>query len=296
MKRPAQCHLQASDHHEILRPALQTSPLVLASPHSGTDYPAAFVARSPLSALDLRRSEDSFVDELFAAAPALGVPLLRAKFPRAFIDPNREPFELDPEMFADALPDYVNTRSNRVAAGLGTIARMVAGGREIYAHKLHFSEAEERIDTYYRPYHDALRGLVDETRGRFGYCVLVDCHSMPSVGGPMDPDAGHGRAHFVLGDVSGTSCEGAITDTVEAVLLRHGYRVVRNRPFAGGYTTRHYGRPEEGVHALQIEINRMLYMDENRIARRADLPRIAAQMTEVVSALNGIAHADLAAE
>ena len=296
MKRSEKVHLQASDHHEILRPARQTAPLVLASPHSGTDYPAEFVARSRLSALDLRRSEDSFVDELFGAAPALGVPLLRAKFPRAFVDPNREPFELDPEMFEDALPDYANTRSSRVAAGLGTIARMVTSGREIYAHRLRFAEARERIDTCYRPYHDALRGLVEETRGRFGHCVLIDCHSMPSVGGPMDPDAGHGRAHFVLGDGSGTSCEGAITDTVEAVLSRHGHRVVRNKPFAGGYTTRHYGRPAEGVHALQIEINRALYMDENRIARLADLPRIAARMTEVVSALNGIARADLAAE
>ena len=288
-------------HHEILSPAEQTAPLVLASPHSGTDYPAAFVAGSPLSALDLRRSEDSFVDELYGAAPSLGAPLLRARFPRAFIDPNREPFELDPEMFEDALPEYVNTHSSRVAAGLGTIARMVTSGREIYAGKLRFAEAVERIETYYRPYHEALRGLIAQTRERFGYCLLIDCHSMPSVGGPMDPDAGRGRADFVLGDGFGTSCGAAVTDTVEAVLLGHGRRVVRNKPFAGGYTTRHYGRPAEGVHALQIEINRALYMNEDRITRRASLPRVAAQMSEVVAALTGIAptgiaQTDLAAE
>ena len=296
MKRVQKVQIQASDHHEIVRPERQSAPLVLASPHSGTDYPAAFVAESPLSAHDLRRSEDSFVDELFGEAPALGVPLLRAKFPRAFIDPNREPFELDPGMFEDALPDYVNVHSSRVAAGLGTIARVVSSGREIYGHKLRFAEAAERINTYYRPYHTALRRLIEETRQQFGYCVLIDCHSMPSVGGPMDPDAGHGRAHFILGDGFGSACEGTIADAVEAVLQRQGHRVARNRPFAGGYTTRHYGRPAEGVHALQIEINRALYMDEERIDRLAALPRVAAQMTELVFALTGIGLADLAAE
>ncbi len=296
MQRSEKVQIQASDHHEILRPARQTAPLVLASPHSGADYPAEFVARSPLSALDLRRSEDAFVDELFGEAPALGVPLLRAKFPRAFVDPNREPFELDPEMYEDPLPDYVNTRSSRVAAGLGTIARMVTSGREIYAHKLRFAEAADRIDTCYRPYHNALGRLIEETRERFGHCVLIDCHSMPSVGGPMDPDAGRGRAHFILGDGFGTTCEGAIADTAEEVLARHGRRVIRNKPFAGGYTTRHYGRPAEGVHTLQIEVNRALYMDEDRIARLDGLARIAAHMTEMVFALGRLAQADLAAE
>ena len=296
MKRANKVRIQASDHHEILRPERQSAPLVLASPHSGTEYPAAFVAASPLSAHDLRRSEDCFVDELFGGAPALGVPLLRAKFPRAFIDPNREPFELDPDMFEDALPDYVNVHSSRVAAGLGTIARVVSSGREIYRRKLRFAEAAERIESYYRPYHAALRELIDQTRRQFGYCVLIDCHSMPSVGGPMDPDAGRGRAHFILGDGFGSACEGTITDAVETVLERHGHRVARNKPFSGGYTTRHYGCPAEGVHALQIEINRALYMDEKRIVRLAGLPRIAAQMTELVFALTGIGLADLAAE
>ena len=287
---------EVSDHHEILRPGEQTAPIVLASPHSGTAYPEAFVAASPLDPLDLRRSEDCFVDELWLGAAALGVPLLRAAFPRAFVDANREPFELDPEMFEDDLPPYVNVNSSRVAAGLGTLARVVASGKEIYGGKLRFADALERIETCYRPYHAALRRLIDATRDRFGYCILIDCHSMPSVGAPMDPDAGRGRADFILGDGFGTACEGAVADTVERALESHGYRVTRNKPFAGGYTTRHYGCPEEGVHALQIETNRALYMDEDAIGRLPALADVAGHMTSVVSALIRLGRVDLAAE
>ena len=287
---------EVSDHHEILRPGEQTAPIVLASPHSGTAYPEAFVAASPLDPLDLRRSEDCFVDELWLGAAALGVPLLRAAFPRAFVDANREPFELDPEMFEDDLPPYVNVNSSRVAAGLGTLARVVANGKEIYGGKLRFADALERIETCYRPYHAALRRLIDATRDRFGYCILIDCHSMPSIGAPMDPDAGRGRADFILGDGFGTACEGAVADTVERALESHGYRVTRNKPFAGGYTTRHYGCPEEGVHALQIETNRALYMDEDAIGRLPALADVAGHMTSVVSALIRLSRVDLAAE
>ena len=287
---------EVSDHHEILRPGEQTAPIVLASPHSGTAYPDAFVAASPLDPLDLRRSEDCFVDELWLGAAALGVPLLRAAFPRAFVDANREPFELDPEMFEDELPPYVNVNSSRVAAGLGTLARVVASGKEIYGGKLRFADALDRIETCYRPYHAALRRLIDATRDRFGYCILIDCHSMPSVGAPMDPDAGRGRADFILGDGFGTACEGAVAHTVERALESHGYRVTRNKPFAGGYTTRHYGCPEEGVHALQIETNRALYMDEDAIGRLPALADVAGHMTSVVSALIRLGRVDLAAE
>ncbi len=288
--------IQASDHHEILWPEEQVAPVVLASPHSGAVYPADFVAFSPLDPLDLRRSEDSFVDELYLGTQALGVPLLRARFPRAFVDANREPFELDQEMFEDALPPYANVNSSRVAAGLGTIARVVANGKEIYGRKLLFEEALRRIDACYRPYHAALRGLIDRTRDRFGHCIVLDCHSMPSVGAPMDPDAGRGRADFILGDGFGTTCQEAIAATVERALQAHGYRVTRNKPFAGGYTTRHYGRPDEGVHVLQIEINRALYMDEDRIKRLPALGRIAGHMTAVTGALIGLSQVDLAAE
>ena len=228
---------------EVHEPPRRAVPLVLASPHSGSAYTADFLEASRLDLPTLRRSEDSFVDEIFAEAPRLGAPLLRALFPRAYIDPNREPFELDPAMFEDALPAYANTSSSRVAAGLGTIARVVSSGQEIYAAKLRFADAAQRINAHYRPYHRALRGLLDATRRSFGCYLLIDCHSMPSVGGPPDPDAGRKRPDFVLGDCFGASCADAVIGLVETTLRERGYSVTRNRPFAGGFTTRHYGRP-----------------------------------------------------
>ena len=287
---------ETARHYEIMRPERQSVPLVFASPHSGRDYPRDFVASATLDPLALRRSEDAYVDELFAAAPGFGAPLVKALFPRAFIDPNREPFELDPAMFVDELPSYANSQSSRVAAGLGTIPKVVSNGREIYRAKLTFAAAAERINVYYRPYHKALVGLIDETVERFGFCVVIDCHSMPSVGGPLDPDAGRGRADFVLGDGFGNACEDRVTTTVEAALRAHGHSVVRNKPFAGGFTTRHYGRPARGVHALQIEINRALYMDELTIERRHGIDRLSRQLVDVIVALTGLGGLDLAAE
>jgi N-formylglutamate amidohydrolase len=271
--------------YEILAPDRQGAPVVFASPHSGTDYPADFLASSPLDLLALRRSEDSFVDALFAAAPERGMPLLRALFPRAFVDPNREPFELDPAMFEDTLPTYANTGSSRVAAGLGTIARVVSSGQEIYAAKLRFMDAAQRINAYYRPYHRALRTLLDNTRRSFGCYLLIDCHSMPSVGGPYDPDAGRQRPDFVLGDCFGGSCADAVVSEVEETLRVRGYQVTRNRPFAGGFTTRHYGRPAQGLHALQIEINRGLYMDEALIRPTDGMAELTASLTSLIDTL-----------
>lgn len=271
--------------HEVLLPRQQRLPLVVASPHSGSIYPPDFVAASRLAPLALRRSEDSFVDEIFGAAPQLGVPLLRALFPRAFVDPNREPFELDPAMFADRLPDYANTRSPRVAAGLGTIARVVANGADIYREKLQFAQALKRIQDHYWPYHASLRELVEQTHARFGYCLLLDCHSMPSSGGPVERDSGGLRFDVVLGDCHGTSCSNALSEAAAHFLARRGYRVSRNKPYSGGFVTRHYGRPEEQLHALQIEINRALYMDEERIARGPGLKVLAADMAALLEAL-----------
>ncbi len=279
---------------DILAPVAQSIPLVFASPHSGTAYAPEFVAASRLDRLSLRRSEDSFVDEIFGAAPGCGAPLLRALFPRAFVDPNREPFELDPAMFADELPAYANTRSPRVTAGLGTIARVVANGEEIYRAKLSFAEAKRRIDTYYWPYHRALGHLLESTRARFGGCLLIDCHSMPSVGGPMDRDAGRRRVDFVLGDVFGTTCAPFVTDAVARYLQAEGYHVQRNIPYAGGFTTRHYGRPNEGVHALQIEINRSLYMDEARFEREEHMAELGRQMGDLAALLGRLADDALA--
>ncbi|WP_119166772.1 N-formylglutamate amidohydrolase [Algihabitans albus] len=293
--------------HQILRPVAQSLPLVLASPHSGRDYSDDFVARSRLDARQLRRSEDAFVDELFAPAVALGLPLLRALFPRAYVDPNREPFELDPAMFVDPLPDYANTRSPRVAAGLGTIARVVANGAEIYREKLTVAEALQRIRGYYWPYHKALRELVDDTLARFGVCLLLDCHSMPSSGVGPRPTKGASkskisinggqaaqRVDIVLGDCHGTACSPVVVERATQVLKRLGYRVSRNQPYSGGFVTRHYGRPSEGLHALQIEINRSLYMNEGTYRHTGGFQGVARDMATLVADLGTLDPAELA--
>ncbi|MFM7344504.1 MAG: N-formylglutamate amidohydrolase [Tagaea sp.] len=260
-------------------------PLVFSSPHSGTVYTSAFVASSRLDPVTLRRSEDSFVDELFAGALAAGAPMLKALFPRAYLDVNREPWELDPAMFDGPLPDFVNSRSPRVGVGLGTLARLVAGGADIYRGKLSFPEARRRVETLYEPYHAALEDLMARGLSRFGRVALIDCHSMPSVGGPMDRDPGRRRADFVLGDCHGQACAPALIAAAEAHLKRAGFAVVRNDPYAGGFITRHYGKPREGRHALQIEINRALYMDETRIAKTAGFAPLRDAMAALVVAL-----------
>ncbi len=269
----------------LVLPRRQTAPLVFSSPHSGSDYKDDFLDASLLDAFDLRRSEDSFVDELFAQAPCHGAPLLSALFPRAYIDPNREPYELDPDMFRGTLPAFVKTRSDRVRAGFGTIPRVVANGAEIYREKMHYSEAEARIENYYAPYHAALRRLVDETRERFGFAILIDCHSMPSIGGPSDRDAGRRRADIVLGDRFGAACAAEVTDHAELALVELGFRVARNEPYAGAHTTSHYGRPGEFVHALQIEINRALYMEESQFARSQGHAALTERLGHFVRAM-----------
>jgi N-formylglutamate amidohydrolase len=262
------------------RPLRRTLPLVFASPHSGRSYPESFIAAARLDPVALRRSEDAFVEELFAAAPEFGAPLLAASFPRVFCDVNREPWELDPGMFDGPLPHWVNSSSPRVGAGLGTIARVVSSGESVYRRKLSFAEAEDRIRRFWQPYHAALAALIAETRAEFGFCLLVDCHSMPAhpaqAGNPPD---------FVLGDAHGTACSPRVTRAVEESLGAMGYRVRRNDPYAGGYVTRHYGRPRDSVHALQIEVARPLYMDEQRLERlpamaplRRDLGRLMGNL------------------
>jgi N-formylglutamate amidohydrolase len=272
----------------LRRPARQTIPVVFASPHSGIDYPAEFLAAARLDPHSLRRSEDAFVDELFAAAPSAGAPLLSALFPRAFVDPNREPLELDPQMFEDELPPGANTESPRVAAGLGMIARVIASGEEIYGRKLPVAEAIRRIERYYRPYHAMLAELIGETKRRFGLCVLVDCHSMPSIGGPMERDAGRGRVDMVLGDCRGTSCAPALTERVETALCQMGYGVARNNPYSGGYVTQFYGQPAVKVHALQIEINRALYMDEASLSRGPGFARLVEDIGRLMRGMGDI--------
>ncbi|MGE0734938.1 MAG: N-formylglutamate amidohydrolase [Alphaproteobacteria bacterium] len=268
----------AAEPVTVRRPARQTLPVVFASPHSGRDYRADFQAGVRLDPLTLRQSEDCYVDRIFAAVVAGGAPLIAAEFPRAYIDPNREPFELDPDMFADALPDYVNTASPRVAAGLGTIARVVSTGNEIYRRKLRFAEALERINRCYRPYHRQLTELVEATRSQFGMCLLIDCHSMPSVGGPMDRDSGRRRVDVILGDCHGVACDAGLVAHVEQFFEALRYGVRRNLPYAGGFTTRHYGTPRAGVHGLQIELNRGLYLDEATLDPRPYMATLSQQI------------------
>ena len=306
MEGPLAIDVVAASPLEILEPAEQQIPVVLASPHSGADYPADLLAASRLDAHALRRSEDSFVDEIFAAGPELGAPLLRAKVARAYLDLNREPFELDPAMFEDPLPDFVNSRSPRVQVGLGTLPRIVATGEDIYSRKLRFADALTRVDRLYKPYHRALHELIERTRERFGYCLLVDCHSMPSShGSPAAPangsaarkaPAGNGflgtsvRRHvdFVLGDCHGTACNAVVADTAQHILTAKGYSVARNAPYAGGFTTSNYGRPRDGAHCLQIEINRSLYMDERTLRRKPFLTQLATDMRDLVATLGEI--------
>lgn len=276
---------------EILSPEHPSTPVIFNSPHSGRIYPRSFVDQTRLDFETLRRSEDSFVDELFMDVVPAGAPLMRALFPRAFLDLNREPYELDPRMFDGRLPAFANTRSIRVSGGLGTIARVVGDSQEIYQRRLPVSEALDRIETYYKPYHQSLRRLITKTHRRFGVAVLVDCHSMPS--GPVRDDTA--RADFVLGDRYATSCSGLLVETLERALTDRGYVVVRNKPYAGGYITEHYGNPAMGLHAVQIEINRSLYMDEANYQRGNDFYRVRADLEAVSRLLMAMAEQALPA-
>ena len=266
---------------EVVRTGEAATPLVHASPHSGRVYPAELLAASALDASAIRRSEDALVDELVAGAGASGGVLIKATYARAYIDVNREPYELDPAMFEDELPAFAQSRTARAAAGLGSIARIVAEGQEIYSRKLTFEEARRRVEDVHAPWHAALGELLEQARAGFGAALLIDWHSMPSgAAGPARraPD-------FVLGDRYGAACASGVTRLVERELEARGYVVARNAPYAGGWATARYGRPAEGLHALQIEINRALYLDEKRLeplpgaaGLKADLDRLFAAL------------------
>ncbi|GJE15535.1 N-formylglutamate amidohydrolase [Methylobacterium marchantiae] len=266
----------------IDEPTDHTLPFVFNTPHSGAVYPKTFLAVSRLDALALRRSEDAYVDRLFAPVVDLGAPLMRANFPRAYLDVNREPYELDPRMFDGRLPPFANTRSMRVAGGLGTVPRVVADGQEIYRTRLPVEEAVARIEDLYKPYHRTLRGLVQRTARSFGHAILIDCHSMPSSSLIREEDA---KAEFVLGDRFGTSCAPVLIAAFEHHLRARGFRTLRNKPYAGGFITEHYGEPNIGRHALQIEINRSLYMNEANLAITQGFSDLVWTLRDVVKAV-----------
>ncbi|ORE92305.1 putative N-formylglutamate amidohydrolase [Aurantimonas sp. 22II-16-19i] len=264
---------------EIVEPSEPAIPFVFCSPHSGRDYPSDLMAATRLGREAIRRSEDVFVDELFDFAPEFGAPLIRARFPRAYLDVNREPFELDPKMFSDALPGFVNSASLRVAGGLGTVPRIVAENEEIYRGMLPVAAALRRIDAIYRPFHHSLDELLTRTRDRFGFAILIDCHSMPSSVRALP---GGRRPDIVIGDRYGTSASGRLVAMASAHLSSFGFDVARNKPYAGGYITEHYGRPAEGFHAIQVEINRGLYADERTFRPHHGFPRLKEQLQTFV--------------
>jgi N-formylglutamate amidohydrolase len=269
----------------IRAPIVQTLPVVFSSPHSGRAYTDAFIATARLDQATLRRSEDSYVDDIFSASPLMGAPLIAATFPRAYCDVNREAWELDPAMFEDTLPPWVNTTSARVGAGLGTIARVVANGEAIYGIRLRFADAQHRVRTCWQPYHDALADLISQTVAQFGVCLLVDCHSMPGSA----TSGRHPAPEIVLGDVHGTSCAPAIMRMIDQFFGRRGYLTRRNDPYAGGYVTRHYGRPRSGVHAIQIEIARSLYMNEASLEKLPGFERVAGDASGLLEEFQSLA-------
>ncbi len=277
---------------EAREAAEQRVPFVFNSPHSGRHYPERFLAMVRLDRDAIRRSEDCYVDELFGGVVALGAPLLAANFPRAYLDVNREPWELDPRMFVEPVPSFANIRSARVAGGLGTVPKLVGEGLNIYPGRLPLSEAFGRIETVYKPYHDALKRLLARTHSRFGFAVLIDCHSMPAsirVGETgMRPD-------FIIGDRFGTSASRTLTERAIGLLISMGYTVAHNRPYAGGFITEHYGRPSRNLHALQIEVNRGLYMNERTFQRSSGFHALADDLTRFCADLMATPDSDIGA-
>ena len=267
---------------EVLAPEVQGVACVFCSPHSGRIYPSQFLAQSRLDPHALRKSEDCFVDRLFSGVTRLGAPQISARFPRAYLDLNREPYELDPELIGDPLPAHANSQSIRVAGGLGTVARVVADGEEIYHDRLDLAEVLARIEMLYFPFHGALTQLIEDTRRRFGYGVLIDCHSMPSAA--MAPSGGP-RPDVVIGDRFGTSCDARLTRQLREGFASRGYDVQLNRPYAGGFITEHHGRPGRGVHAVQLEINRGLYLDERKFQPTQGFNRLEADLMAIAADL-----------
>jgi N-formylglutamate amidohydrolase len=281
---------ELSPPFDILEPAAWRAPIIFNSPHSGSAYPGDFLDASRIDLPTLRRSEDSFMDELISDLSGRGFAVVRVHFPRSYVDVNREPYELDPRMFIGRLPSFANTRSMRVAGGLGTIPRVVGDGQEIYRERLLVEDALARIETLYKPYHRALRRLINRVHQMFGTVVVVDCHSMPSIGVSRDEPR---RPDVVIGDRYGTSCASLLPDMVEDTMTGLGYSTGRNKPYAGGFITEHYGNPASGLHAIQLELNRAIYMDERRRERGPRFAQVAADFAALAERLASIPLGDL---
>lgn len=276
-------------------PETQTTSVVFASPHSGRHYTDAFLKQTVLDEMTVRSSEDAFVDQLVEVAPSCGAPLIGAIWPRAYIDLNRASDELD-----QALIKGVRSGSHnpRISSGLGVIPRVVSNGRAIYRGKLAFADAKQRIEQCWKPYHTALETLMQATRQEFGDAILIDCHSMPHEAVDAVTQPGKPRPDVVLGDRFGASASGEIVERIEQVFLEAGLCVNRNAPFAGAYITQHYGRPSRGMHAIQIELDRRLYLDERRMQPNENFTAFRDLMSGIVSEISdiGLRQMPLAAE
>ena len=279
-----------SDVYRISRPTRQNTAVIFASPHSGRDYDPRFVAQTALDAHSIRSSEDAFIDQLFGDAPLFGAPLLVATVPRAFIDLNRAPDELDPSVIEGVARAPHNPR---VSSGLGVIPRVVAGGRAIYRGKLPLAEAEARIAGYWHPYHRALRDLIETTHAQFGEAVLIDCHSMPREAIDGHSRSGSIRPDVVLGDRFGAAAGRDVMDRVESAFASAGLRVARNAPFAGAFIAQSYGRPSGRRHVVQVEIDRSLYLDEARIELLPDYQRFRVLLSGVIAEIADIGRINL---
>ncbi len=269
-----------SPAYDLFLPDQLTTSVVFASPHSGRDYGASFLGSTVLDDHSIRSSEDAYVDTLFGAAPDHGAPLLAARIPRAYVDLNRGADEMDPALIEGTKRLSHNPR---VASGLGVIPRVVSNGRAIYRGKISLREARRRLDQAWYPYHDALQAQMNTAKDIFNKAILVDCHSMPHEAVANVVRAGTRRPDVVLGDRFGAAADAQITDRIEAILTNAGLVVARNAPFAGAYVTQHYGRPARRQHAVQLEIDRSLYMDEATITPRPDFDDFRALLTRVVA-------------
>jgi len=274
--------------YTLVEPRERVSSVVIASPHSGRDYPDSFLQRIDLDARAVRSSEDAFIDLLIADAPAIGAPLLAATVPRAYVDLNRAPEELDPAL-VEGVPR--STHNPRVASGLGVLPRVVAGGRAISSRRISRREAEARLAQVWHPYHARLSALLCEAHRRFGEAILIDMHSMPHEAIVAATRAGERPADVVLGDRFGASADSEVVDRIEAAFAAAGLRVVRNAPFAGAYTVQHYGRPSGNQHAVQIEIDRALYMNEALIRPNGSFQKIRRLMAGVLAEIVEIGQA-----
>jgi N-formylglutamate amidohydrolase len=286
IKHSNQRDLSNSIFH-ISKPIKKICPLIFSSPHSGRIYSDNFSKMTNLNLCNLRQSEDAYVDEIFASSVLYGAPLLRALFPRAYVDVNREPWELDPKMFFEPLPSYVKKKSPYISAGLGTVPKIVGSGQKIYLRKLSFLEVHKRILNHYFPYHNALKNLIKNTLSIHGTCLIIDCHSMPSEN-RVRRSSEKFLPDIIIGDNHGTTCSSSVVELTAKTLEVLGYSVGRNHPYAGGFITKNYSNVQKGIHVMQIEIKRSLYMNEKTVERSPKLSFLVKKFQSLIEELTAI--------